>query len=108
MRGGRGRVRGLRRRLVLGARLRWPVLRHSLPLRGRARWRLVAGAAGTNEGLERQSKRPSHLGKKGTLTPNATAPWAGVQEGRLPTAPRSRSHSASPRLHLQATAWATQ
>lgn len=78
VRGGRGLVRGavLRggvRRLVLEERLRRPVLGAPLPLRRGARGLRVAGAARANEGLERQRERPSHLGRRATLTPEAAA-----------------------------------
>lgn len=109
MRGGRGLVRGavLRggvRRLVLEERLRRPVLGAPLPLRRGARGLRVAGAARANEGLERQRERPSHLGRRATLTPEAAAmATAAAQEGRPAPSLRPRRHSASPRRNYTVT-----
>lgn len=116
VRGGRGLVRGavLRggvRRLVLEERLRRPVLGAPLPLRRGARGLRVAGAARANEGLERQRERPSHLGRRATLTPEAAATarpthppqdpegrCAGRQAGPLTEAPQAL-RVPSPELH---------
>lgn len=67
-------VQGMRRELVLKERFCKPGLCHSFFLRRRREpGGLVARAARRDKGLEGQTKRPSHLGKKGPFAPSATA-----------------------------------
>lgn len=110
----RRNVQGMRRGLFRHELVCKPVFCPSFFLRRRQCWWLAARAAHRDEGLERQIERPSHLGRKGPVTPAAapTAPHAlrlqhQLREAEGPSSPRTAT--APPHPHCRAvTAGTTQ